>query len=386
MTRAGYSIYLDDPFGVRLGDASNFVKLQYTRVVNDVGTLKLWLPADFDTNLIRIPDGRIEVWRRLPGTSREYLDTETVWLIKAMQWDRDDNGNVVLLIEADTPLSIFRDPGRIFDFPVTQGSADLNDSPDNMIKQAARNNASASLAYFTDTGTTRDLLAFLSIDPDVSQGGTSFEVKCALKPVLNTMQDIAKAAPQRNGVYIAFDIVAPSANAVNGIQPLVFRTYIQQRGVDHRFPNGINPVIVGGELGNVGQATLRLDYRKEITFARAGGAGQALGQVFGSGSDLTRIGASPWGRRETYVQNTQETSTTALDALAQAVVRGGRPRALYRGRLLSVPGCQYGLHWSWGDYVTVQDFGQSFDARVEAVTVTVEKGQEKIDAWVRNDE
>ena len=62
---AQYSVFLDDAFGYRIADASNFLALDYSRVTNSVSTLKLTLPGDFNPQFIINPDGRIEVWRKL---------------------------------------------------------------------------------------------------------------------------------------------------------------------------------------------------------------------------------------------------------------------------------------------------------------------------------
>lgn len=386
MTQASYSVYLSDPYGIRIGDASGFVKLQYTRVVNDVGILKLWLPANFDTNLISIPDGRIEVWRKLPGASSEYLDTETVWFIKAIQWDRSDDGEVSLLVEADTPLSILRE--RWYGGPTQSTYSPIAAAPaDNQILSIARNHLTSAILPVNWADFTNDADAtyagyvisdYLSIIPNPSLGASLGAREYSWASLLPIMRDIAASSAQ-NGVYIAFDIVAPTPST------LEFRTYAQQRGVDHRFPSGINPVIVGGELGGAGQATMRKDYRKEVTYASAAGAGQGSGQIGSDAWDITRLYASPFGRRQTVISATNQNLSAVLHDIAEAAVFAGRPRWTYRGRLLSVPGSLYGVHWSWGDYITVQDFGQSFDARIEAVTVSVDKGQEKIDAWVKVD-
>lgn len=380
MSASQFSVFLCDPFGVRLADASNFVKLQYTRVVNDVGALKIWLPASFDTRLIRIPDGRIEVWRSIPGTVNEVLETETTWLIKALEYDRDREGNVVILVEADSPLAVCRE--RISDYPATSGQNEANDAADNVLKQLFKYNCGENVTGTSifpagEPVTARNVSALISVPPELSQGPT-IRRSYAFKNVLLIMQDVAQASADA-GVYVAFDIVAPLPHT------LEFRTYLYQRGVDHRFPGGVNPVIFGADFGNVGESVMRLDYRKEVTFARGGGAGQAFNRIFGSAWDIVRINASPFGRREAFVQATQETTVTGCNNAAAASVRGGRPRLTYKGRILDTPETRYGVHWAWGDVVTVQDFGQQFDCRVDAVTVTIDDDEETIDAWVRND-
>src|SRR5262245_25697899 len=117
-----YSVYLDDPFGTRLADASKFLTLSYTRVVNDIGSLTLVLPGNFPTQYIRIPDRRIEVWRAL-DSGREYLETGTIWLIKKVTQKLDRRGLQTIILEATTPLSILREPGRFVNYAAGSAQA-----------------------------------------------------------------------------------------------------------------------------------------------------------------------------------------------------------------------------------------------------------------------
>ena len=355
---------------MRLADASSFVSLSYNRAVNDVGSLTLTLPETFPTQYIIAPDGRIEVWRKL-DTGREYLDTETTWLIKKVTTDRDDSGRVTLAIDADTPLGILREPGRFVNYAAGTANASVTAAYDDAIKAVARTNIGST------AGASRDLSALISIAADLGlapSGSKSF----AWRDCLKVMQELANSSAQE-GVYLAFDIAATTQSTFE------FRTYIQQRGVDHRFPGGMNPVILSPEFGNIGACTLSTDWRQEVTFALAGGRGEGADRLTASDQDDVRIGLSPFGLREKFVNSTQYETTTGLAAEASAVVRQSRPRTLFRGKILDVPGTRYGVQWAWGDYVTVQAFGQSFDARIDAVEVKVERGKETITAWVRGD-
>lgn len=371
MAGSQYSIYLCDPFGVRLADASKFVSLKYTRVVNDVGTMALVLPGSFDPQYIRAPDGRIEIWRRLPGLTSETLVTETTWLIKKVEYDRDTRGRTTITIEADTPLCILREPGRFVNYAVGIVGADVTDALDDAIKFVARANIGVNASA------SRQLTSYISIAPDLGLAPSNAKY-FAWRDCLKVMQEMAATSAQQD-VYLAFDIVAPTPDT------LEFRTYIQQRGVDHRFPGGFNPVIIGPEFGNMGECTSSTDWRGEVTYAKAGGRGDGAARLTATAQDSERIGASPFGLREKFVQATQYTTTTGLQAEAEATVRQGRPKTIFKGRILDTPDTRYGIHWSWGDFVTVQAFGQSFDARIEAITVSVAGGKESIDAWVRGD-
>lgn len=373
MAGAQYGCYLCDPQGVRLGDASNFVSLKYSRVTNDVGVARLVLPGSFNQQLIRAPDGRIEIWRRLPGMAREVLETDTTWLIKEVTLDRDDRGRETIILEADTPLCILREPGRFVNYNAgdTVNTTASAVAADDAIKIIARRNIGVNATA------ARNLSAYISIGPNLGLGGT-ISKSYAWRDCLKTMQELAAASAQA-GVYTAFDIVAPTPDT------LELRTYVGQRGVDHRFPSGLNPVIISPDFGNMGACSLTTDWRSEITYAKAGGRGEGAARLTEEAQDDVRIGMSPFGLREKFVNATQYETSTGLQAEAEAVVRTGRPKQIFRGKLLDVPDTRYGVHWSWGDYVTVQFKGQSFDARIDAVEVSVERGKETISAWVRGD-
>lgn len=368
-----YSVYLNDAFGTRLADASNFLTLEYSRVVNAVSTLKLTLPGDFDTSMIINPDGRIEVWRKL-DSGREYLDTNVVWLIKKISQKIDASGLQSIVVEADTPLSVLREPGRFINYVTGSVQAIYAAAAaDDQIKQIARENIGTSASG------SRNISAYIGVDPNLSLGA-SVAKSFAWRDCLKVMQEFADASTTA-GTYIAFDIVSDTPTT------LVFRTYAQQRGTDHRFPGGLNPVLISPEMGNLGEVVFSRDYRDEITYVEAGGKGEGQQRLLASAQDTTRQGLSPFGLREYFKDATQYSTTTGLAAEANAVLRSGRVRTLFQGRLIDTPDSRYGVDWEWGDYVTAQAFGRLIDCRIDAVSVSVKPGAgyERIDAWLRSD-
>ncbi len=372
MGAAQYSIYLDDAFGTRLADASNFLSLEYSRVVNGVSTLKLTLPGTFNTTYLIIPDGRIEVWRKLES-GREYLDTDTIWLIKKITRQITSSGLQTIIVEADTPLSVLREPGRFVNYYAgSNGAAYSGIAADDACKHLARDNIGVSA-----TG-SRNISAYISVDADLGQGALITKM-VAWRDCLKTMQEFADSSAQA-GIYVAFDIVAISAAA------LVFRTFVQQRGVDHRFPSGNNPVLISPDLGNMGECALAIDYREEITYVLAGGKGEGFARLTASSQDLVRQGVSPFGLREYFQNATQYDTVSGLSAEADAVLRSGRAKTIFQGKLIDTPDSRYGVDWSWGDYVTAQAFGQTIDCRIDAISVSVKPGAgyERIDAWLRS--
>ena len=367
---AGYSVYLGTPTGVRLADASSFLSLEYARTVNSVGALTLTLPGTFDTQNLIAPDGRIEVWRRLPS-GREYLDTDTVWFIQGITYDIDDEGRRTIVVSADSGLFLLKEPGRFVDGFAGSASATKTDQADDMCKAIVREQAGSIAAA------ARSLSAYLGVQADTASAPTISKA-FAWRPVLTVLQEIAQASFEA-GTYLAFDIVSPTPDT------LEFQTFVGQRGIDHRFPSGVNPVLLGPDMGNMGATSLSYDWRNEVSYAKAGGSGEGRGRITDEYLDSARAAASPFRRREAFVQATNTDTTTALADEASAAVRGGRPRVILQGKIASTPDTQYGVDWQWGDYVTVQAFGMQLDARVDAIKVSVTPDSENIEAVVRSE-
>ena len=122
-----------------------------------------------------------------------------------------------------------------------------------------------------------------------------------------------------------------------------------------------------------------------MTYVLCGGSGEGAARVTGTAEDGARQGASPFGRREKFVEQTSSDDVTMLNVESSTELRAGRARVLFSGKVIETSDTKYGVHWGWGDYVTAQDFGRAFDCRIDAVTVTVSGGgeDETIEAWLR---
>lgn len=354
---AHYAAYICDPYGVRLSDALPFTHLSYTRVTNGVSSavVELATPPEF----VRIPDGRLEIWRRLPG-GREYLDTDTTWIIKKRHRKRQQDGTIATALVASSALCLLREPGRFVDAYASAAQATKTGAADDVMKAIVREQAGNLVS-----DVARDLRPYLTVAPDLSMGPTVSRA-FAWRSVLDVLQDLANDAAQQ-GAYVAFDIVSPSQTGYE------FRTYLGQRGVDRRRGTAA-PVIVSPEFGNLGESQLIEDWTDTVTYAKVGGAGQGDERVTGDYVDNGMVALSPFGRREAFFDYTQTSDTAVLTGIARALVRAGRGRVLFTGKLIDTPDCQYGVHWNWGDYVTAQDFGASFDCRIDSVQVDVGTG------------
>lgn len=369
--RAFYSVYLCDADGVRLADASNFVSLKYARVVNAPSWLELELTGrNTDMNHIILPDGRIEVWRSVADRA-SVLETETSWLIQSIEQSIDRNGAQTLKIYAVHPLWALGQPGRYAMFARGTTQTRKSGPADDVIKAIIREQVASP------TDNNRQLP--ISVAPNTSQAPTISKA-FAWRPVLDVIQEIAADATE-DSTYLAFDIVNAGSTVYE------FRTYIDQRGIDRRFPNGVVPLLIGPEYGNVGQITVRREWSGEVTAVTVLGPGQGARRQNTTVVNDARSNRSPWRYRE-YVISSNESDTVAeRRAEARAALRAGRPFVSIEARLLSTQNSLYGRDWNWGDYLSLQSgFGFTIDSRVDAIQVTVTRDREQIDAVLRGEQ
>jgi hypothetical protein len=370
-TSAFYTVYLTDADGVRLADASDFLELTYARVVNAPSYLSIELPVrSTDMNNIVLPDGRIEVWRSVDGRAA-VLEMECSWLIQSITQSIDQNGERRLIVEAAHPLWALQEIGRSVMAKARTAEARKSGAADDIIKQIVREQAASP------TDSTRQLP--ISVAVNTSQAPVISKA-FAWRPVLEVVQEIAEDVTQ-DGTYLAFDIVN------TGSSDFEFRTYIDQRGIDRRFPNGVVPLLIGPEYGNVGQVNVKRDWSSEVTAVNVLGPGQGNQRRTTLVVDTSRSLRSPWRYREMTLSLTQADTAAERRAEGNARLRAGRPFVQIEGRLLSTKQSLYGRDWNWGDYLTMQTgFGYTIDCRVDAVQVRVSPEREQIDAILRGEQ
>jgi len=158
-----------------------------------------------------------------------------------------------------------------------------------------------------------------------------------------------------------------------------FRTYTGQRGQNHGRSSG-DPRLVGKQYGNLSQATFGTYHADERNVVLVAGQGEEATRALVTRTNTARVGASKWNRRE-YMKDSRDDSTTAsLQADGDAALEEFKPRQLLTGTLHDTPGMQYGIHYWFGDVLSVEAFGFFVDCHVKAVRVKVDQdGGEQLD-------
>ena len=358
-----YEIWLCDAYGNLLDIIDDWVYLQYNRALNNIGTLELGLDGGYPNFSYIKLDGRIIVWRN------GEIDTETCWLIRRVIRTLDETGLRGISLGAVSANEIIN--RRIVAYDEGTSYASKSATADNMMKQIIRENFGGSA-----TDTNRTIASYLSVEADVGLGA-SLARSFAWNNVMDVIQDLSQATIVA-GSAVYWDVAAPAYNT------LEFRTYRGRRGSDKSFPDGISPVILSPERGNLGSVMRSFDYTNEATYIYAGGQGFNQFRYVASASSTDRVGQSPLNRIELFINSAQNSVTTAVDADANAALRENRPKRVFQGELVNVPGStEYNVHWKWGDLVTVEFEGEVFNCSIDAVQIEVQDGQERILATLR---
>lgn len=369
---ADYQVLLRDPFGNQLAILDAFSSLEYTRTVNGIGALVITLPMQYDQYLFVAGDvkldNRIEVYRRI-GTGLFYLETETQWFVRKGSKLLTEDGQRLSTITCEDANSLLK--RRIVAYNAGSSQADKTTFADDMMKAIVSENFGASA-----TDVTRSIATYLVVQANLSLG-PSLSKAFARRRVLPVLQELAASAFQA-GTFLAFDVVSTQPSA------LEFRTYTQQRGIDHRWPSGSNPVIMGAEYGNLTDIERGYDHTKEITYAYAGGQGQGANRQVGTSTDATRANASPFNRVEDFLDGRSSSSQAGLNAEADNLVRSGNVLQTFKAKFLDTPATTYGLHFGFGDQITGVFEGETIDLRVNQVHMTVRNSKETIDIKLSN--
>ena len=353
-----------DPF------AGGGAALGYVLNVGNIGALKLTLPSTFDDRLLPL-DGRIGVWRSINGRS-PVLDGETVFFIRT--WEYDQYTTTVTAYSANDLLR-----RRIINYFAgsTYSSKTTPTAAGNLIKTFVSENMLAGIVAVDRQGaeTQADISAYLS--NQANQGdGQSLAIQCAWRNLADVIRDLSDASTLA-GTYMAADVVASSETQ------LELRTYATVRGVDHTSSSG-DPVILSPESGSLANCRLLIDRSQEVTFAIAGGEGEKSERLIATSSDAARMAESPFNRIERFGDYSNVGDAAALQDIADAMVRAGRPVTEFTADVVETDGATRGIDYDYGDMVTASFRGKQYDCRLDVIEVAVGGGGQYSRAKIRS--
>jgi hypothetical protein len=363
---ADYTILVRTPTGQLIAQLNRFQRLEYVLKEGDVGALSLTLGEEIPFEWLA-RDTRLEVLRSVDG-GEPAIEGETVWFVRRPEDALTEGAHTRTLTAYDAKDLLRR---RVVAYKAGTAQSRKNQPCDDMCKAIVRENLGA-LA----TDPLRNLSAWLAVEAD--RGYTTTVPKSFnYGRVLTVLQELCDLSAQ-HAVYLTFDIVRTSDTM------LEFRTYTDQRGMDHTFPASAAPVLLSPESGTLGDVSIVYDYASEISVVYAGGAGEGSARYVVTQDEPARTTLTPFNRIEQFIDARGSLNTEVLSESLSALW-AGRPRATFTARAVDTAAVRYGLHYRHGDVVTAQWGNQSFNCRVDPVHVTVSEDGEAIDVTLQGD-
>lgn len=379
--------YFDSGYSTDVGltgrARKSFGTLEYTNVVNNIGSFYITLPyPQFDITKAR-KDARLVVWRKPPGGTR-YLDFAGLVRSDPEPEIYQRGSELYCILRGVSYNHVLK--RRHIAYKVGESGYRHSGAADDVMKDFVYENLGGGATA------DRDMSAIgFSIQADAS-AGTSISKQASFDNLLDTLNEISDDSHSTEATCAYFG-VAPLNNGWD----MEFRTNIGQWGNDHRHPSGPSgitgaqgPVVLSLGRQNIDNTSLVNSSVDEITYVYGLGPGDGITRNIQETSDTTRIGASPLNRIEGTVNAnncTGPSSNADILAMAQAVLRSGRPRRSFSASIVDTPGTLYGKYYGFGDYVTTEFVNIIMDCRIESVTVTVNTNErdEKISAQIRSE-
>lgn len=360
---ADHELLLHDQFGVRQRELRQ-VTWGWARRVNAVGAATINVPWKTGLEYRDIkPDQIVSISRGLPG-GQSVLEGETLWFAVGRQ--AEESGLTIYLEDANTILR-----RRIVAYAAASSQASKSGAAFNLIRAVLREN------FGSLSPADRDVSKFLAVQPDDGFGATVVK-DFAWRKVIDVIREVAEASEEA-GYFCGFDVVCTRAplGQATGSTPafgLEFRCFRNQRGIDHRWPSGNPPILIGSQYGSLANPKVVEMWKGEESFVYAGGKGQEADRLVDSAARQSRIDLSPFGRMEGFRNASRVDTAAGLRDEASAQIAEKASRTVVSGEFRETPRLRYGVDVRFGDFVTVDQYGARVDVRMNAVQVS--KGRE----------
>ncbi len=363
-----YQVDWYSPDLVPIGTLQAFESLSLVRTENEVGALVFTLPSKGFTPHSFDNWQYLEVWREKGGVLK--LFEETAYFVQDFEFYSKGGQHLVAVYAKDANSLL---DTRIVADPPGGARAELESYADNIMKAIVRNE-------LTDAhGTSPErIIPGVSVQANVGQSVQLYR-GVGWQNVLAAVQDVSQSATEK-GTYTVFDMVR------TGVGLFEFRTYIGQRGADHRWTSG-DVRLVGEIYGNLEDPKLGTYHGEERNYVYCGGKGEGAERYIKQVSDPARIGQGfPWNRKELFVDARNQDTNDQVESDAYAALGEHKPKIVMTGKLIDTPGMQYGRDYGFGDVVSVEAYGTTIDCHVASVAINYRAdGGETIDISLRGE-
>lgn len=370
-----YSLSLRDPTGALIvdqyGDSvlHRASRIQLSRTANRIATFEIDLPGTIDKSLVR--DDNLVVASRAPDGG--VMAVWGVYFIRKRRWTTR-GGDEILTISGPDANELLR-RRIVAERPGTSDSEYIAEAADDLMKKIVTRAWQDGTNPAPDYGTRVNSAVTVATE---TTGGPLVSFAIPWEKLLTfggsgLLPRIAEAS-RIAGTPVYFAMVPIiSTDSIS----FEFRTYIDHPGADLS-----DRVTFSLALGNMENPEYIEDSTRAENYIYAFGQGETSDQKVEQAYDESRIAKGPFARIEGAEDASNQPDDAVLSA-AQTALASRRPKTSFYADPISTEQTSFGLDWGWGDRVRAQYHG-TFDAIVESVTLTVVKGEERLEARLRN--
>lgn len=358
MAAGATDIYFYDHDGNHVLILQDYTYFEYTQRLNDSWNYVLRMEMGeqddrlsfFRETLVR--DFILEVYRTDPINGERTL----VWegFHRTLVDQVKANGTIVLTLYGVGYTELLK--RRIILPPAGSETSDKSGPAETVIKEYVDESC------VNPTDATRTVPG-LSIYPDGAHGDTA-----AYSARYTILYTAVKRVSEQGGLDFTITRVGDVGT---------FELQVENIGTDRSVDNtdGNDPIIFDVRAGNMLIPIFSLNGGDEINFVYIGGQGEGVERTIQTMSDATAIAASPWNRREDFVDARNEATQDGLLTRGQSVLNERGFARTITFNIEQTPAVRWPRDWGLGDTVTPRYFNQEFSKRIIEITVTVTGGR-----------
>lgn len=370
-TTAIYQLILYDVDGTMLAIIDDYRSLQFGHTLNEAGFFTLQLSYYDAKRPLFVKNAILEVRRKIPG----YLDWYREFIGHCEDFSSAfySNGNTQFTVVGSGFNGLL---GRVI-IGYEEGSAEAkkDGAAESVMKEYVTENRGLLATGANGREADSRMLTF-SVEGDTGLGNT-WSGERAGKNLLETLQDIA------NFSSIDYNVVV---HPTNGIGYYLFETYENQLGLDRTTDGldsstGLNaagnvPHVFSMEMGNVEEARVSEKHKGEINRCFIFGQDPTTGLgVIRYRENTTAIDGEAINIREAMRGGASQADDVEMDALADEYLEENQAIESFEFKPFDTPSSLYGLHYNFGDRVTVKIGDMERNKRLVRVAITVSGGE-----------
>ena len=370
---AVYQIVLYDDVGTRLAIIDDYRSMQYQKKINDGGFFSLFMDYNDPKRELFEVDGIIEIKRKIPGRLDWY--TDFIGHCEDFNTRLFSNANYQFNVVGTGQNGLLA--RRIIAFDETTAYAAKNDASETVMKEYVKENigsdATTANTRFADGRIISGGTNLFSVQADAGNGIT-WQGDRSGKNLLEVLNEIARFSE------IDFDVESNTA-----IGNYIFKTFVNQLGDDRTITGldsstGLNaagnaPHIFSPERSNVQESSLSERHRKEANRVFAYGKGAGTTRNIRYRENTTAQSESALNIREVMRGASSQDSNTQLDDFADEWLEKLKTVEKFDFEPLDIPSSLYGVHYNFGDKITVKVGDVQANKRIVAVTINLAGGQ-----------